>query len=86
MAITDRIATQLATSLDGLAGIYVHQGRYSKAEALCLRAVAVTGKALGPHHPDVAARLNHLINIYIREGKNVEAEQLRKKKIELPSM
>ena len=41
----------VATSLDGLAGIFLAQGRYAEAEPLYKRALAIRERALGPEHP-----------------------------------
>jgi len=38
----------VATSLNNLAGLYVNQGEYTKAEPLLKRALAIREKALGP--------------------------------------
>ncbi len=41
-------------SLNNLAVLYKAQGRYTEAEALYHRSLAIREKALGPEHPDVA--------------------------------
>jgi tetratricopeptide (TPR) repeat protein len=66
---------RLGTSLRKLAGAYVAQGKYAKAEPLYERALAVDEKALGPAHPDVARDLNNLgelLNTWL--GKHREAK------------
>ncbi len=48
----------MASSLNILAGLYNHQGRYTDAERLYPRALAIREKVLGPEHPYVATCLN----------------------------
>ena len=42
----------MATGLNNLAALYTDQRRYTKAEPLYQRALAITKKALGPEHPE----------------------------------
>ena len=44
------------------------QGRYADAEPLYKRALAISEKALGPDHPDVATSLNNLAVLYRAPG------------------
>jgi len=69
---------RLATSLNGLAGVYRAQGRYAEAEPLYRRALAIREKALGAEHPDVAQSLNNLALLYAAQGRFGEAEPLHK--------
>ena len=39
-------------------------GRYSEAEPLYKQSLAIREKVLGPNHPDVAASLNNLAELY----------------------
>ena len=57
-------------------GVYIRQGKYSEAEPLCQRALAIDEKALGPNHPNVATNLNNLAELYRAQGKYSEAESL----------
>ena len=66
----------VATALNGLAGLYRLQGRYAEAEPLYKRALAIREKALGPDHPDVAASLNNLAVLYDYQGRYADAEPL----------
>jgi CHAT domain-containing protein len=50
----------VAGSLNNLAGLYLEQGLYSRAEPLFQRALAIREAALGKNHPAVAASLNSL--------------------------
>jgi len=52
----------------------VTQGKYADAEPLYKRSLAIREKALGPEHPDVAASLNNLAELYRAQGKYAEAE------------
>ena len=55
----------VATSLNNFAILYDKQGRYVAAEPLHKRALAISEKALGPDHPDVASILNNLSLLYV---------------------
>ena len=55
------------------------QGKYTEAEPLYQRALAIDEKALGPEHPDVATDLNNLALLYQGQGKYTEAEPLHKR-------
>jgi CHAT domain-containing protein/tetratricopeptide (TPR) repeat protein len=52
------------------------KGRGHDAEPLDLRALAITEKALGPDHPDVATSVNNLAVLYEDQGRYAEAEPL----------
>ena len=62
--------------LNNLAGLYQDTGRLAEAEPLYERALAITEKALGPDHPDLAIRLNNLAELYRATGRLAEAEPL----------
>jgi tetratricopeptide (TPR) repeat protein len=58
-------------------GYYLcERARFSDAEPLLQRALAIYGKALGPDHPDVAASLNNLALLYFKRGGYAQAEPL----------
>src|SRR5207247_2570090 len=65
-----------ATSLNNLAGLYYTQGKYSLAEPLYQRALAIPEQQLGPQHPDTATSLNNLARLYHEQAKYDEAELL----------
>ncbi len=67
---------RLATSLDSLGEVYLHQRRYAEAEPLHKRALAIREKALGPEHPDFAESLNNLAELYHDQGRYADAEPL----------
>ena len=56
--------------------LYHNQGRYAEAEPLYQRALAISEKALGPEHPDVAKSLNNLAELFRAQGRNEGAERL----------
>ena len=59
------------------AGVYLYErGRYTHAEPLYQRALAIREKALGPEHPDVATSLNNLAQLYRDQGQYAKAESL----------
>ena len=62
--------------LNNLAALYDDQGKYSEAEPLYQRALAIREEALGPAHHDVATSLNNLALLYNNQGKYAKAEPL----------
>ena len=59
-----RISRGCAIAQPKLAFTYIERGRYTDAEPLYQRALAIREKALGPEHPDVADSLNNLAGLY----------------------
>ena len=59
--------------------MYWRQGKYSEAEGLFKRALAIREKVLGAHHGDVGQSLNNLANVYRDQGKYTEAGALFKR-------
>jgi hypothetical protein len=53
----------VAKALNNLASLYEALGKYSEAEPLYKRSLAIMEKALGPNHPDVATTLNYLAGL-----------------------
>ena len=66
----------VAQTLNNLAKLYRTQGKYTEAEPLYQRSLAIWEKALGPEHPNVATSLNNLALLYGTQGKYAEAEPL----------
>jgi tetratricopeptide (TPR) repeat protein len=66
----------LATSLNNLASLYESMGRYTAAEPLYVRLLAISEKELGANHPSTATNLNNLANLYRSMGRYTEAEPL----------
>ena len=59
--------------------MYWKQGKYSEAEGLYKRALAIRETALGANHRDVAWTLNNLALVYADQSKHGEAEELYKR-------
>jgi tetratricopeptide (TPR) repeat protein len=77
------LETDLATSLNNLAGLYNSQGRYDQAEPLYLQALELYKRLLGDNHPDVAMSLNNLALLYNSQGRYDQAEPLYLQALEL---
>ena len=60
---------------------YLDQGKYTEAEALLRRGLAIYEKAFGPEHPGVAALLTNLANVDKRQDRNTDAEQLLRRAV-----
>jgi tetratricopeptide (TPR) repeat protein len=54
----------------------IEAGHYRQAEAPFEQALAMREQALGEEHPDVAASLNNLAELYRAQGRYVDAEPL----------
>lgn len=67
---------QIATTLNGLARLYLEQGRYEQAEPLFQRALRIHEQTPGSEDPLVAWPLHGLALLYWRQGKYEQAEQL----------
>ncbi len=68
--------SRVATILNNLANLYHNQNKYSQAEPLYQRALAIREEILGSQHPIVAQSLNNLAALYRDQGKYAEAEPL----------
>ena len=68
--------TDIAVSLNNLAGLYESQGRYEEVEPLYQRSLSIKEKALGKDHPSVAITLNNLALLYESQSRYTEAESL----------
>jgi CHAT domain-containing protein/tetratricopeptide (TPR) repeat protein len=66
----------MATALNGLAGVYGVQGRFTDAIPLAERALAERKRAVKADDPDLAAELVNLGSYYHRVGRDAEAEPL----------
>ena len=65
-----------AVALTCLGQIDAHLNEYAKAEALEVRALGITEKALGPADPGLSPYLNSLATVYNAEGKLADAERV----------
>src|SRR5579884_16472 len=72
----------LARSLNGLALLYVAQGRDTDAEPLYQRALAIR-KASGSSPREVAQSLHNLAGLYFSQGRYSEAEALYKQALDI---
>ncbi|WP_292853423.1 tetratricopeptide repeat protein [Nostoc sp. NMS8] len=68
--------SNVASSLNNLAGLYNSQGRYSDAEPLLIDALAMTKRLFASDHPNVATSLNNLAELYNSQGRYSDAEPL----------
>jgi tetratricopeptide (TPR) repeat protein len=66
----------VARLLKRTASYLTERARYSEAEPLYRRALAIREKALGPDHPNTAESLNNLAGLYRSQGRYAEAEPL----------
>ena len=63
----------VATSLSGLADLYYAQGKYTEAEPLYQRSLAIREKALGAEHPAVATTLENYAALLRKTNREAEA-------------
>jgi len=57
--------------------------RLAEAEPLIRRALAIDEQSYGPHHPDVAIRLNNLAHLLRATNRLAEAEPLMRRVVEI---
>ena len=69
----------MATSLNNLALLYHTQGQYALAEPLYKRSLAISEKALGQNHPDVATSLKKMAALFRQTGREKGAEALERR-------
>jgi tetratricopeptide (TPR) repeat protein len=62
--------------LNGLANLYVEQGKYAQAEPLYQRALHIREQSLGPEHLETAESLHDLATFQERQGNRQEALSL----------
>src|SRR5437773_1037003 len=67
---------RLAATLTNLAELYRRQGKYPQAGWLLRRALGITKKAKGSHHPQVASIVNNLGTFYATTGRMDGAEHM----------
>ena len=67
---------EYSTLINNLAGLYLDQNNYSKAEPLYLQSIAIDKKILGENHPDYSTSLNNLALLYVEKGEYQKAEPL----------
>lgn len=59
--------------------LYHVQGQFAKAEPLYKRSLAILEKVLGPDHPAVAMKLEHMSDLYWDMGQENTAEELEQR-------
>jgi tetratricopeptide (TPR) repeat protein len=62
--------------MNRLAWLYILNGKYTKAESTCIKAVEVLEKSLGSNNNHTAIARNTLAKLYIQQGKYTKAKQL----------
>ncbi len=67
---------QVAAGLNNLALLYKTQGKYTEAEPLYRRALAIVEKALGPEHPNAAQVLGNYAELLRKTNRDAEAAKL----------
>jgi tetratricopeptide (TPR) repeat protein len=56
-------------------------GKYREATMVAERALALTVRRVGPHHPDFGTAVNNLAELYEAQGKYDQAEPLYKRSL-----
>jgi len=74
---------QAVFPLNGLAHLYLDQGRYDQAESLYQRALPLWEEMFGPEHPDIPSPLNDLGILYCEHGNYQQAELLLQRDLSL---
>ncbi|HNY69350.1 MAG TPA: tetratricopeptide repeat protein [Syntrophorhabdus sp.] len=69
---------QYALGLNKLAGLYLAQCHYGKAERTYERALAIMERTLGPNHPDIAPILGDMAVLYRKTGRDSDAKRIDK--------
>ena len=64
-----------------LGGALLGQKKYTEAEPLLRRALAISEKTIGPEDPAIAPQLNNLALLYVAQGRYLEAETLFKRSL-----
>ena len=72
--------TDWETHNDDFESLY-RQGRYDRALVVAKKRLQVAEQALGPDHPDVAASLNNLAELYDSQCLYQQAEPLYKRSL-----
>ena len=74
---------RLALTLNNFAALCHSQGKYSMAEELYKRSLAIKEQILGPEHLDVAVNLHNLAVLYSAKRRFKEAEPLYLRSLEI---
>jgi tetratricopeptide (TPR) repeat protein len=68
-----------ARLLNDVGNYFCHRARFSDAEPLLQQALAMSERALGPEHPDVATNLNNLGALRRAQGRYDDAQSLHER-------
>lgn len=80
---TGKYILDYASSLNGLAGVFVEKGEYDKAESLYLETLEIRERFLGESHPHYALTLNNLAEVHRILEEYGEAEYYHKRALEI---
>jgi tetratricopeptide (TPR) repeat protein len=75
--------SDVAIMLNNLAGLYLLQGRYEKAEPLLQQSLEIDRRCFEKDAPEIATSLNNLAELYSLQGRYVEAEPLYLQSLEI---
>ena len=59
------------------------QGRYKEAETVYKMMLSVIEKAYGAEHPNIGIALNNFVGLYEIQGRQADADAVRKRMLEL---
>jgi tetratricopeptide (TPR) repeat protein len=68
-----------AIALNSLAKVYINQGKYSKAQSLCRRALDIFESIFDKYHPNVADVLETLVQLHRETGNMAEVAALEQR-------
>jgi CHAT domain-containing protein/tetratricopeptide (TPR) repeat protein len=71
--------------MGGMAGVYIREGRFERAEPLIEEGLSIYRKTIGPHHSWNSPGLATLGDLFLMQGKPVRAEQLYRQALALNS-
>ena len=67
------------TSMNNLAVVLGHQGKYEQAEEMHRHALALRETVLGKEHPSTLTSVNNLAGVLSDQGKYEQAEEMHNK-------
>jgi serine/threonine protein kinase/tetratricopeptide (TPR) repeat protein len=71
------------TSMNDVANVHFHQGRFADAEQLHASVLATRTRTLGPEHADTLASMNDLASDLTKQGRLADAERLLTQALEI---
>jgi len=69
----------IAIALNNLAKVYIIQGKYSKAQNLCGRALEIFENIFDEYHPSVVDVLETLVQLHRKTGNMTEVVRLQQR-------